>query len=505
MDDEHRDLRAVLRGIPDLLDLVGGAVHLGVHVRELARLARLEVVAEGSRRIGEGCEVEEHLRVVGLARDGRDRAQRGQLDLLHFPAVEPVEGEAVAGILEALDHDLLVDHAGRVELLLRLRHHGHRRARAVGHVHGDHAAQRRVLVRDEEQTARGIPRIEVGVGEALEQELGLAVPAAVGHPDLRLVAGPLEAGQDQPAAVEAQARAPDHLLAVGGLEDERVLVLSLAHPVEVDLREIVLLARGHRARLREARVVEAAVLGGPGDARELGPLDLVRQVLARGHVADVDLLAVGAAAGEAVAQERAVPGGRGGDQGHRPVGAQGVSVEQDALGARQALAHAEHGLVLQPGVAREEVAVALLLGHGHARIVDERGQARLDGLPRGRVEVGARERVLGLHPSHRLGIVGRLEPTVGIGDLDAVVVLHHVRLLGRRIGQARGPGRRHHGGGEGGGERGGDGEGAEGDPLHSTSWTEGAPYPAGRPEGGAPIIHSVAGRARPAIRSRRAG
>src|SRR5262249_39465737 len=48
---------------------------------------------------------------------------------------------------------------------------------------------------------------------------------------------------------------------------------------------------------------------------------------------------------------------------------------------------------------------------------------------------GARERVLGLDPAHGVRVVGLLEPAIGVGDLDASVLLHDRVLFRRRVGE----------------------------------------------------------------------
>src|SRR6185295_18038326 len=191
-----------------------------------------------------------------------------------------------------------------------------------------------------------------------------------------LVARALVAGDHQVPPVQGQVRAPEDFLLVRRLEDERVLLLRITEPVEVDLGEVVLVPGGYGARLREARVVEARLVRRPDDGGELRE-HLVRKVLARRHVADVDLLPVAAAAGEAVPEQRSVLGGRRAHEGDRTVGAERIGVEQDALLPVEALPYVEDRLVLEAGVPREEIARALLLGHGDARKIEQRGEAGL--------------------------------------------------------------------------------------------------------------------------------
>ena len=176
-------------------------------MRELARLARLEVVTERRERVGEGGEAEEHLGVVRFAGQGRNGAQRGERDGRDLAPVEAVDVEAAARVLEPRRHDLLVHDADGFEPLLALREHGHRLASALRHVHGHQAPERRALVRHEEEAPVGIAHVRVGVGEALEEEGRLAVAIAVRDPDLALVARALVARDDQVPSVEGQVRA----------------------------------------------------------------------------------------------------------------------------------------------------------------------------------------------------------------------------------------------------------------------------------------------------------
>ena len=104
----------------------------------------------------------------------------------------------------------------------------------------------------------------------------------------------------------------------------------------------------------------------------------------------------------------------------------------------------EHRLILQPVVLEEEVPAALVKRRPVPRIVPQRRQPAADRLARRDAgEVGGREPVLRLDPVPGLGRVYVLEPAIGVGHFDAVVVIHVVALAGRRIRQCLSACRRH--------------------------------------------------------------
>src|SRR5207248_105768 len=117
---------------------------------------------------------------------------------------------------------------------------------------------------------------------------------------LRLVARALHRREHQPAPVRGDVRRDADLLLARLLEDDAIGRLRRSDAVEKDLWEVVLLARRHRSGLRIARVIDAAVVGGPGDPAELRPEQPIAEVGARLHVANEDLLAIAAAARDGV-------------------------------------------------------------------------------------------------------------------------------------------------------------------------------------------------------------
>ena len=83
---------------------------------------------------------------------------------------------------------------------------------------------------------------------------------AVEDVDLGLARGAFEGGEDEEPAVARDVVPKRHVL-VRVLEDQRVLVLRVAQAVEVDLAEIVLVARGDGAGHGEALVVSPLLSG----------------------------------------------------------------------------------------------------------------------------------------------------------------------------------------------------------------------------------------------------
>ena len=310
---------------------------------------------------------------------------------------------------------------------------------APGEVHGDHPAARRSLVGPEEEPAVHLVHEAHVVEEAGEHgHEGRAREGEVAHVDLGLAARAPRRGEHEVAPVARHGCGGEELLVLGTLVDELVLVLRPAQAVVVDLAEVVLVTGRHRARLREARVVEALVARGPGDPGELRPLHAIVQVPRRPHVANEDLLAIAPAPRDRVGEEAAVPRGRGQGEGYRSVGGQGVGVEEDAF--RSALAHEQDRLVLEARVPEIEVASAPTLGHGEAGIVVELRETIPERIAGRSVHEFAEKRSFLLHPADGLREVGVLQPAVGIGDARAVVVVHDVREPGLRVEEGQGSG-----------------------------------------------------------------
>src|SRR5207244_3846347 len=83
---------------------------------------------------------------------------------------------------------------------------------------------------------------------------------------------------DEVLAVRRDADARDVGLVATVAEDQLVRLGIGADLVEVDLREVFLVARGHGAGIGVARVVEAFSIGEPGDRRVARVLDLLREI-----------------------------------------------------------------------------------------------------------------------------------------------------------------------------------------------------------------------------------
>ena len=152
----------------------------------------------------------------------------------------------------------------------------------------------------------------------------------------------------------------DDLLAIGHVEHQAVDGLRVAHAMEADGTEVVLVALGHRASLGEPGVVEAAAVGKPADRGELRPVQAIPPVLRRVHVADVNDLEVAAALRHGVRDEPAVfARDERGERG-RAILAEPIRIEKDTRLTVDPVLHVEHGLVLQTAVAREEKPAASL-------------------------------------------------------------------------------------------------------------------------------------------------
>ena len=205
---------------------------------------------------------------------------------------------------------------------------------------------------------------------------------------------------------------------VGGLRRAQAVVVEL-------LVEVGLLQRAPLAGLVVAAVEEALVVVGPGGLRELDPVQGVRQVAAGVDVAHPPLLPVRAPRGEAVGEQLAVLADVPAGDGDRAVLRQGIGIEDEHAARRQGVDPVEDALVLQAVVAGEEVAPPVLRRHAVALVVPELGQPLADRLPLGQAGEKRRgHRVLRRHPVARLLRIEVLQPAVGIGNLDAMVVVH---------------------------------------------------------------------------------
>ena len=310
--------------------------------------------------------------------------------------------------------------------------------RRFARVDGDHARFRRLVVRLEEEHGAVIVDERVRCVERFQQADHLGVLLAqvlVEHAVLAFRA--LRGRDDQVIAVVADGAAAERpFLLVGTVEDEHVVALRRADLVEVQFLEVIDIGQlGRFVRRIIAAVEETLVVLGPRGARELGPLDVVRQILARFDVAHFPLVPVGTGGGRGVGQVFAVRADRGAGQRHRAVGGQGVRVQQQTRLVGQFFHRVQHGLVLQAIVAAVEVTAALFRWRRETLIVPQLGQPLLDRRALGnRAQVRLRQPVLRRHPFARLGAVGVFQPAVGIGNRRAEIAVLLVDFFADRIG-----------------------------------------------------------------------
>ena len=253
--------------------------------------------------------------------------------------------------------------------------------------------------------------------------------------------GPLGAaddGDDQPAVVVRHLAGRLRLGLVGKGEEQFVVAVEAVHHQAGGPQP----GGGGAARvgvLVEGRVQERAVVGQPRRKGELGD-DLALKVVTRDEVADAEVLPVRAALAAGVGHERSVAGH--GERGQRrcAVLAPGVGVEHD-LSPGHELVQRGGGVpeVLGGGavVAADEPAAAALDRDARARPGDD--AAHELGEPRPGRQLGQRRLGVGLllgNPRGHGGVVGVLEPAVGVGDLGAVEVLDEIVAARVRVGHA---------------------------------------------------------------------
>ena len=217
--------------------------------------------------------------------------------------------------------------------------------------------------------------------------------------------------------------------------DQHVFRLRRTERVVVNLLELVLRRVDARFGSIVGAVVEALGVGSPRGARELHPLDVVVGQLARRHVDHADLHPVGTRLGHGIGAIIAVLGERHVGQRHRPVGRQGVGIEEDAALGVGRIGAVEHRLVLKPVVVKPVPGIAVPGGNALLGVVPELGEALADGpAERNLREVVVRHGVLGGDPGGRSLRVVVLEPAVGVGHLRAEVVVDHLAARGVGIG-----------------------------------------------------------------------
>ncbi len=439
MHHEHRHPGAVLAGEEHLVGLELRRVEGDLGLAENGAGAGLDVVAVDGAGVGEAGEGVEGLAVLALAGEAADAAQAGQGDLAAHLAVEPEDLDLGVGVLEVLDDQAVVDDAHPFERLGRLRDHlPPALARRLPRVDRDDAAARRAVVGLEPEDRAFVAEEQVGGVEAVEQPGDRGVRhREVQEGDTVLDLGALPDVDHQVAAVLGDVALEAQLFLIGPLVDQAVGGLRRADAVVVELLVVVrLLHLLARFGLVVAAVEEALAVVGPGGARELDPLQPVGEVAAGRHLAHLPLLPVRATGGQAVGDAPAVLAHRVAGERDGAVGRQGVGIDQHARRAVQLLQGVDHALVLQAVVLGEEVAAALALGDAVALVVPELGQAAAQRLAgRDRLQVPEGDAVLLFDPGAGVVGVGVLQPAVGVGDLEAVVLVDVVAGARAGIGQ----------------------------------------------------------------------
>ena len=218
---------------------------------------------------------------------------------------------------------------------------------------------------------------------------------------------------------------------VGRGVDQLVLRLRRADAVIIEALAKVGRAEG-LARLGrgEARIEKAFAAAVPGGLGKFHPLHRVVQRPAAVDVDQAQRAPVAARILHGIGEIFAVGRGRPFGQRARPVARPAIGVEQQPLRSRQAFADIERGLVFQTLVIAIEIAAARLARHGVAAMGEERLQPGLERIaPRQRVEIAAGERIFLRHPVAHRRIAAQVvfEPAIGVGHLDAEMILHQVQ------------------------------------------------------------------------------
>ena len=314
----------------------------------------------------------------------------------------------------------------------------------AAHVDGDDTAARGSVVglkvKDRasvsHESVRGIEIVEQPDHRRLESRM-LRI-AEVLIVDAIAAVGPEPDGVDGVASVGADFHGKAPVGMIGPFVDQPVGRLIGAELVVIDFLVVVDLEQriGAGRRLGIAAVEKPGAVMRPRRARELDPLEMIAAVLLRRYIPDPKFLPVRSAARRAVDQRAPVFGEREDRERDRAVGREGVGIEQDRGLRRQGALRIQHRLVLQSRVLEEEVAATLLERRAVFRIVPQLGETAPDPLAfRDLLKVCERDAILCLHPGARLGRVHILEPAIGVGNSGAVVIIDHVTLVRRRIGE----------------------------------------------------------------------
>ena len=427
--DEHRDLRAVLRGVEHLL----GREQFGIeiHLRSLVerRFARSDVVFVDrgrSRVVGQRIV---KFRVLLPAVESADRADGRKRHFAHLLAgvvvlVNPalrilqVVGEQAAArrahAFEQVPFTLgnhRFDPPGTVQIDLH--------QRVVRRIPVGHVIKPVVLAVD--------GRI-IGI-ETRQQDAEFRVR----HPFIEDLHSrrTLRSYDEEPFAVLRRPCREVTQRMFPVLVNELVGRLGRTQRMVINLLKLVLGRVGVLLRGVVGAVIEPLGIGRPPCAREFHPLDLVGSERLVGGVHHADLHPVRTRRGGRIGKPAAVLREGHVGQGHRPVVGELIGVEEHLAGLARLLRAVDHRLVLQTVVISVVPPVAVLARGALLGVVPHFGQPLADGpAERNLREIVLRHGVLGGDPRGRGLRVVVLEPAVGIGNLRAEIVVHHVAAHG---------------------------------------------------------------------------
>ena len=434
--DEHRDLRAVLGRVPDLLDLDVLAPDRHLEARPHIALPASGLIAVDRGGLGQRAEGEERLVLAPVPAHAAHGPEAGQRQLTQQLPVGLVDAEPRRDVLEAVQEELasgqghVRDHrrALRDQLLPAF-------AAWVGEIDRHHPAPGRLPVRKEVEPVGGDGAGEARVEVVHDRHHRRALPEVL-DVDVDLRPGRTVLGLHlQPMPVAGDADVDVLLGPVSLAEDLFILRDGGAHRV----------AEHPRPLLRLPAVVGRRPIGRERHSLVAGAGKRVGQVAARVDVHEADLDLVLAAVPDAVGEHPAVE--RDVLEAHRDavIGAQAVGVQQHLVGRLRPRPHVQHEQVLIGFPLREEGSPAAHEGHADRVDLDELREPALGAVASGK---GSEHRI-GVGVLRGDPLAGRrrvlvLEPAIRVRDLDSAEGLHDgvaagVRRL-RRLRAAEGEG-----------------------------------------------------------------
>ena len=433
MNEEHRYLRTVLRGEEHLRrgEQLGIVANLGLLVE--GRLARAQVVNVARSGSGETIDRIEYRRILLLATKARHRTNRGQLDLADQLARHLILTHLVHCVLHICRNQHTTYGANRFEQHLRIL--GNHILQTCG-AHQIDLRQTEIgrSVVGQHVCVVALNRYDrVVVSKTFEQSAELALALlAIEHLATRRT---LRGVNKLPLAVAAllTREVTQGVLCVP--IDQLISRLSVAQFVIIDLLELVLRRIDTLLGFVVCAVIEALTVGSPACARELHPLDLIRELIARCGLHHADLNPIRASRSHRVSHIFTILRECYGRQRHGTLVRESIGIEEDLALVRKRRLAIEHRLVLQTVVIEIVVPIAVTRGSTLLRVVPELSQALADLIAIGNLrEVIEGHIVLCLDPLSGFGGVVVLQPAVGIGYLGAEIVIHNLTTLGSGIG-----------------------------------------------------------------------